>query len=394
MNEDTECSNCGGVGCVHCDARHLPSEETGVERWADVAQFHAEGFDQLQEQLEKFGVAPKVHLIWMTPDPLGALASFNEMYIGNVIRGMDDVTDEMRRKALDDMQKTHLQAPLENIKVQFLIEGVDRAFTHQHVRQRTAVFAQESMRFAIPGKLLDATTLPPPLHGSERTLHPEEIRNVALDAMLDSHEYAMLSRKEKQRARWDYCVQIIDEVYHSLVNDEFPGEDARGLLPHCTATRIHFTTDLRNLIAHSGMRLCTQAQFHWRSVFYQIVEQIRQQQGQVTPHLDGDHGYYDAWQYEAIADAKMFKPICFQTGKCEFNGSADRACSIRDRVNAFSQAGIPSSEWGRANNPLFAMDDPERGPDHPAAKIVIPAIRTEEWLQNPAAARTTIPKGV
>jgi thymidylate synthase ThyX len=47
-----------------------------------------------------------------------------------------------------------LKAPLEAIDFHFMVEGVTRAHTHQEVRQRTAVFAQESMRFAVKDKIV------------------------------------------------------------------------------------------------------------------------------------------------------------------------------------------------------------------------------------------------
>jgi thymidylate synthase ThyX len=239
-------------------------------KWADRAQYHAE---ESHDWDEKVGVPPKATLIWMTPDPLGALASFNQMYEGNVIRSMNDVDDDMRRKALSDVLATHLQAPLENIKVQFLLEGGDRAFQQQLTRQRTAVYAIESLRFAVKGDLAQCTTLPPHLYGTEGSSDPDLSVDFCLEDIVKSWEYTHRKPKDQQRALWDYSIDIIDKVYHHLVDAGMPAEEARGLLPLATAGPIQFTTDMRNLIAHSGNRLCTQAQFHWRSFFVQMVDQ-------------------------------------------------------------------------------------------------------------------------
>lgn len=323
-------------------------------QWADRAMFEAETFDEHQWD-ERYGVVPRVSLIWMTPDPLGALASYNEMYEGRVIRSMDDVTDEMRRKALENIQKTHLQAPLENLKVQFLFEGVDRAITHQVVRQRTAVFAQESMRFAVKDDLRHSTSLPPSLFGTTETEVDFDYGGKMLDHKFDRQEM-------RWRAKWDLALDYINRVYGELVNDGMPAEDARGLLPHCTATRMHMTTDMRNLIAHAGNRLCTQAQFPWRSIFTQIVMGIRS-------HSDGTVA--NDWQFAAIADSGMFRPACYQLGHCPFKASFDRACSIRDRVDAFADAGVPSSEW------------------HDRDHFMDP-ILPQEWAMDPAAARKPV----
>lgn len=301
------------------------------------------------------GVQPKVTLLWMTPDPLGALAALNAIYKGRVVRNLSDVTDEERYEALADMQKTHLTAPLEAIKFHFLIEGVDRAFTHQQVRQRTAAYAQESMRFAVLGDLIDATTLPPSLAGTKR-LDPMEG---------DPARLPPNTKEQRWRDDWDRVLIMINETYHRLVNDGMPAEEARGLLPHCTATRIHYITDLRNLQAEAGKRLCTQAQFHWRLVFAQAAQQIRNHWTALPLSI----GANDKWQYEAIAASSFFRPVCYQLGHCPYDASFDRACSIRKRVQMFASRNVPSSEWHKEDN-LGEY------PINPA-----------EWLADPGAAR-------
>ena len=290
-----------------------------VIKKGDAAQYEAEPHCGDPDE----GVRPTVRLLWMTPDPLGAVAAMSAIYSGRVVRSLEEVTDEDRYSALADVQKTHLKAPLEAVKLHFLIEGVDRAFTHQHVRQRTAVYAQESMRFAVLGDLLDATTLPPSLAGTQR---------------LDSSVDALPSRSQAQRWReiWDATLAHVDAAYHCLVDAGMPSEEARGLLPHCTATRIHYITDLRNLSDHSGNRLCTQAQFHWRQVFAGIVSEIAQY---------GNRFGSAGWQFRTIAESGLFRPVCYQLGHCPFTASFDRACSIRDRVQLGLWDKINPAEW-------------------------------------------------
>lgn len=339
-------------------------------KWGDAQQYEAEPHSGYQG--EERGVMPTVHLLWMTPDPLGAVAAMAEMYKGNVIRSLSDVTDDMRRSAWEDVQKTHLKAPLEAVKVHFMIEGVDRAFTHQHVRQRTAVFAQESMRFAIPGKLTEATTLPPSLQGTTDQ-RMEGDPSVTRDWAPNQH----------WRNIWENALNTVDAAYHMLVDSGMPAEEARGLLPHCTATRLNYITDLRNLSDHAGNRLCTQAQFHWRLVFAQIVQAIRDHgnnDDNCHTLLDGDcvgtglcmHSE-DRWQYEAIATSSLFRPVCYQLGHCPFQASFDRACTIRQRVEFNAKNGIPSSQWDEEQSDGITY--------------VTAPIKNEEWLLNPGAAR-------
>jgi thymidylate synthase ThyX len=282
-----------------------------VVRWADDAQYHAAPIDP-------FG-GPKVFLLWMNPDPLGAIASMCRMYEGKPTYDLRSITKEERLHYWDQIQKTHLKAPLESVKLHFFIEGVDRALTHQMVRQRTAVYAQESLRFAVKERIVDEVNVPPSVKND--------------DAMMKI---------------WDGALMSIDAAYTAMVNSGIPAEDARGLLPHATLTRLHYITDLRNLAEHSGNRLCTQAQFVWRSVFLGIIKAIREYHPQ---HNANDQN----WQNEIITGSGIFKPVCFQVGHCPFTASFDRGCTIRERVQAGRFDLIDEAEF---------MSDPDAGRTH------------------------------
>jgi flavin-dependent thymidylate synthase len=292
-----------------------------VEKWADKAMFHAapqEAWD------ERTGVQPRVHLISMNEDPLGDIASMAGMYEGKVFRSRDEITDEDRRNYWQQISKSHLRTPFEAVKFNFLIEGVDRAFTHQIVRKRIGTsFAQESMRFAVPGDLYKTTTLPPSLFG---TTEYGQTDNLLQDDA------------EKMRHVWDTCIQDIDSAYHRLVNMGMPAEEARGLLPTAVATRINMNVTLNTLIGMAGERLCTQAQFHWRSVFNQIVNQIRAYGVAEEREMDG-------WQFDEIASSEHFKPVCYQLGRCPWKASFDRGCTIRKRVDENRFDLIRDEEW-------------------------------------------------
>jgi len=351
-----------------------------VQKWADSAMFTAEPIDATQ--------GPKVHLLWMTTDPLAVIAAPSKMYKGEVARSLRDVTHAERQEYVEQLKATKLKAPYEFVKFHFMIEGVTRAFTHQMVRQRTAVYAQESLRFAVKEDM--PVGLPPSLAGTEGSRVSWEEEDLASDA-------------ERQREHWDNAVKVIGREYKKLVDMGMPAEDARGLLPHNTLTRLHYCTDLRALLDHAGNRLCTQAQFEWRLVFAQIAQAIREYSpyaGLKTAarNLGDEHVESfldlawdsDRWQYEAIAD--LFRPVCYLTGKCEFKANFDRKCSIRDRVDANAAIGRDSSQWSvqadlgkrkwdQPHPELFMWADKETRHD------IIPAIRPAEWLLDPGAAR-------
>lgn len=335
-----------------------PNRHVLPATYADVAMFQAESF--LDVDLTT-GVVPSVKLLWMTPDPMGAIASMAAMYEGHVIRDLSDVSDASRMRYFKDVCKTHLDTPLEAVKFQFLLEGVDRATTHQVVRARHQTYAQESLRFAVVDELAGGTSLPPSLWGTDPDTTTVEMSRMSPEEIA----------RHEQRREWDEVLRRISDGYAYLIDHGMPAEEARGLLPHATATRMVVVTDLRSLKAEAGNRLCTQAQFHWRILFNGIVSAIRE----YRPYEDADGD--NLWQFQDIADSPIFRPVCYQIGKCPFKASFDRACSIRERVDIRAKNGsTDSSEWHKVL--LF---------DHEGEIGRSEGIQTEEWLLDPSAAR-------
>jgi thymidylate synthase (FAD) len=297
-----------------------------IIRAADAAQYHREPMPEAARK------GPTVTLLNATPDPLGSVAALCEMYKGAVVRSLEEVTNEMRAQALADMLATKLQGPLESVLFHFVLEGVDRAFTHQAVRQRKAFFAQESLRFAVAEDWAHEVPLPPSLAGL---------------------------RDDDPRVRiWRKGLIAVEDAYEALVSAGMPAEEARGLLPHAITTRYHWVVDLRGLLIEAGKRTCTQAQFHWRVVFGKVAEALRNYR--TTPiggNYDNGPLYEDdAWQFEQIAN--LIRPVCYQDGRCGFMAQFDRGCTIRSRVDFFAEAGIPSSEWDASIDPREWAADP------------------------------------
>lgn len=297
-----------------------------VQTRADAAMFTSAPMHDVNE------TGPKAFLLSINSDPLGEIAAACKMYKGEVVYNLArDIRDDERRQYLEQVRKTKLQMPFETVNLHFLLEGVTRSFTHQLVRQRTAAYAQESMRFAVVEAEDDWNTrvsLPPSIAGL-----PDDDPKVQI---------------------WEQGVRHTQHSYQALVDAGMPAEDARGLIPHNMTTRVHYYTNLRGLLDHAGNRLCTQAQFEWRAVFFAIVNAIRT--SDLAPW----------WQLQDLAS--MFQPVCYNTGKCEFKADFDRKCRIRDRVDAFHDNGVPSERW-------------HEGWD------TIPMIDPREWAADPSAAR-------
>lgn len=328
---------------------------TEIERWGDQQQYWREPIPE--ESRRKITVT----LINATHDPLGGLVVLNGIYKGEVIRSLSDprVNDAERRQALDDLTKTALSGPMESIQFHFLIEGLTRSITHQMVRSRFSFFAQESLRFAVPeGDWVEEVPLPPYL----------------------------ASRKDDDPARliWDEAIGNLAVAYQRLVSNGMPAEEARDLLPHAMPTRIHWVMDLRTLLLEAGKRTCTQAQFPWRVIFGGIAKALREygsQFGNGVAAGGAPEMGCDEWQLHLIAD--KIRPVCYQQGRCTFMAQFDRGCTIRERVEKFAAAGVPSSEWDKG-----IRSDTIDPLDRENTEYAIKPIADWEWATNPGAART------
>ena len=377
-----------------------------VQKWADVAMFKAPPIDKES--------GPRVQLLSCNSDPLGTIAAAAKMYKGEYVETLAQITDDERRHYLSDVRKNVLAAPLEFVNFHFIISGVTRGFTHQMVRQRTATYTQESTRFAVkedvpvgyPPSLAETVDWPDWLTKCTKDLFPTWDGNggsLTYEQVMMADEYAhkQASKEQNWRSIWDDHVKIIEVTYNSLVNSGMPAEDARGLLPTNLLTRINFNTSLRGLLEHAGLRLCTQAQFEWRLVWTRMMEAIRDYGvGQqydttlteedikmMTPGYNVGFKYQgmsSQWQFEELS--KIFKPICYQKGSCQFLSDVDRACTIRDRVQDFAKHNIPSSSWNK-DIPIWPKDGRHWSDAAGDAEHVCIGIQTEEWMLDPAAAR-------
>jgi flavin-dependent thymidylate synthase len=302
-----------------------PPPGTDITKYVDKAMFGAEAMPKDAQE------RPRVYLLSATPDPLGAVAAFSMIYEGKAIRDLRDVTDEQRRFYWEECFKTTLQAPLEAIDLHFMVEGLTRASWDQMVRQRTAVFGGESLRFAVKEDLQGAVRPGPMVH--------EDARKV-----------------------WDDAIESIQAAYLQLISTGVPAEDARGLLPMNVLTRGHWKTNLRNLYAELGKRTCTQAQWEWRLIAADLREavkrhiafvpdpwSVRTERMNMTTgeqYSDDAMGRSTGWQFRLIAETEqLWRPVCFNTGRCMFKANADRGCTIRERVEAGNFEAISAEEW-------------------------------------------------
>jgi len=385
---------------------------TGKElsKWSDRFMFTAE------ESLAADG--PSAYLLGGPIDPLGQIAACAKMYKGQVVRDLSEVTDDERRSYLKEIQKTVLKMPLEAVQLHFMIEGVTRSFTHQMVRQRTASYAQESMRFAVKEDAATAVAMPPSLEGTlsfREYLEQDMVKRIAAGFMVKEDDAAWLNDytkgvrqeimdkggKQAWRLRWDEQVATNSAEYLALVNDGMPAEDARGLTLHNITTRLNYITNLRSWYDTMAVRVSDQAQFEWRKVAMMMAKAMMaygETQSYWTTISESEYNSWDqntpsnpilerefigdarvkirlssAWQYKALA--YELKPIEFKIGGPAFGADFDRPSRIGERVIEFHKHGVPSDQWTTGSE--------EHG---------IPPIHPSEWLLDPDSAR--LPDGM
>lgn len=286
---------------VHSSVHTRPDPNAQLEKWADVAMWEAPPDPDPQS-------GPRVTLISMTPIPVQVMAAAAALYRGEIVRDPRCVSMEEALKWLRQTQLSRAsQSQLEFVDIHFLIENVTRAFTHQLVRQRVgATYVQESLRFAVKGNAAFEIALPP-----------------FFDNLKDDHPLRII---------WNRAVAQNSWAYNAMVDGGVPAEDARGLLPTNITTRIHYKTTLRGLVEHAGLRLCSQAQHEWKQVWDGFITAIME----YGPENE---------QWQQMAIASLFRPVCYNTGKCEFMGASDRHCPIRDRVQAHHAKGEGQEHW-------------------------------------------------
>lgn len=381
-----------------------------IANWADDFMFKAAEIDP--------DAKPEVYLLSCNNDPLGSIAAAAKAYKGEFVQSLAEVTEDERSYYLEQIQKTALEMPLEAVNFQFRIKGIHRGITHQMVRQRTAAYSQESTRFAVKETVPVARPpwLKDTLSFDAWVRREKEYLIKTFDPFVGEQEWTKIfvngtakemgeyiekhaSKKQKHRFRWDNLMKHIEKEYNYFVNDGMPAEDARGALPTNLLTQINYHVNMRNLKSAAGARLCTQAQFEWRELWAQIVEAIRnygenQWYDVYVNYVEkGDKPVIDrkssAWQFEELS--RVFKPICYQAGKCTMKADFDRKCSIRERVDANARIARPSTEWGQDYVSEDTVDILNGNHDIINTKRVvglgIPAIHPAEWLLDPAAAR-------
>jgi len=237
---------------------------------------------------------PKVTLISWTTNPIKSIASQLLNMQGKMVHNLDEIDEEYAIKLVRDLKRTALAGGLEVVDMLFQIENVPRALTHQLVRTRVgATYHQESLRFTTREDGFD--------YDMGATIKTAEQAELFADAMDD-----------------------LADVYKALVDSGVSMEDARGVLPIATLTKIGVKYNFKTLVHCGHVRLCYQSQGHWKPLFLKMKKEI---ETKIHPVL-----------------GEFLAPICDFTGRCEYKGIFDRKCPKEQKLIQDTCAGCIHKE--------------------------------------------------
>ena len=135
------------------------------------------------------------------------------------------------------------ESPLEHVSATFLIDGISRACSHQIVRHRLASFSQKSQRYT-------------------------EFDGVAGDHMRDYLRCKYGDRLDNRMQ--DICSGLLT-AYKDLVSSGVAKEDARLILPECSATSLYMTANFREWRHFLKLRLDKHAQWEIQMVAQRVL---------------------------------------------------------------------------------------------------------------------------
>lgn len=153
------------------------------------------------------------------------------------------------------------QSIAEYVNFVFAIEGVDRALTHQLVRHRLAVFSQQSQRYVEFKESFDTI--------SELFENPKTDKD-------EDYLYTVANKYFTDVTKDNYRMYIQCLIsYLQGIKLGMKPEEARTFLPNATKTNIMMGINLRELMHVCNLRLCTRAQRPIRTLFNEIVKEVK-----------------------------------------------------------------------------------------------------------------------
>jgi thymidylate synthase (FAD) len=223
--------------------------------------------------------AAKVTIVSHTMAPIHTIALAQKNMTGNMVHSLTEISSNEAEDIFRDILKTELQGALEFVHFVIQMEDVSRAFQQQLTRTRLAAYSAESLRFTESGMkvAVGSHVLQSDAHGDVSWMAEEQI-----------------------------LMSNIEHLYHDMIEDGVPVEEARGILPLNVLSKVGMCVSYKTLIAMSRVRMCYQSQAgEWGNVFGQIVSEL----DRIDPLLTVPLG-----------------PFCEHGRKCPFGSRLDRKC--------------------------------------------------------------------
>lgn len=184
---------------------------------------------------------------------------------------------------MDEIYESGHWSVFRHASLTFSISEISRSCSHQLIRHHVGIdYEQQSQRYV---KLENTTVVTPPTIQN----NPEALE------------------------QFNNAINMIQDVYTTLLSLGIEAEDARFVLPNATTTNITMTINLNALINLCSERLCTLAQWEIR----RLTALIRAETVKVLP-----------WTKSYLVIKCMRDGVCFETR------NKDGHCKIRPHISA------------------------------------------------------------
>lgn len=148
-------------------------------------------------------------------------------------------SDKLRNRLFEELVRQGHGSTLEHPSFTFGIEGISRACSHQLVRHRLSSYNQQSQRYVDVGD-------------PDYFIEPESLAD-------DGGRFEQVIGETVA-----YYRETIERFAAKGKKGEQAQEDARYIIPNAGKTNLIWTTNLRNLLHVSHVRLCSRAQWEIR----------------------------------------------------------------------------------------------------------------------------------
>ena len=188
----------------------------------------------------------KAHVELVSNTDYDEMLKVNELAIRNCYRSGDKIAYGSAEKIVRAIIKSGHEAMIEFASATFSVR-TDRAIANQIVRHRLANYAQESTRYC----------------------------NYSQDRFGASvHFIEPMGMDDRSFNEWFKACEEAEAHYFSLISKGCKAEQARSVLPLCTATTLYMNMNMREIRHFLSLRLDSHAQIDVQDIAKQMLKLI------------------------------------------------------------------------------------------------------------------------